>query len=291
MILKELSISEIKECDNRVSSLFTSEEFKESIIKYGVINPVKVIEKDNKFLLFSGFKRFDIAKNTLNTIPAIVYPDIIPFCKRLITNIKENIAERKLTLFEKINILKKIKEKNCNSEEFSFLNFLFNDEKLEKIVNYNFPEIFYTYFAKNEFDKKGAFILTFFNSDELSYLSSVFEKIHLTKSEKYILSDLFLRAKEKGKNIKTILTTSKDTGKKELFKELKKIVFPLTSELNKRTNYLNKKIRGGKLITSPYFEKPTIKLEVEFRNFSELKKRLKNILNSIEELNGNWYED
>ncbi len=290
MILKELFTSEIKECDNRISSDFISDEFKDSIKKFGIINPVKVIEKNNGYLLFSGFKRLDAAKNTLDTIPAIIYPDTIPFCERLIINIKENMAERKLTLFEKISILKKIKEKNCNLKELHLLDSLFNDEKLEKIVNYNFPEIFYTYFAKNEFDKKGAFILTFFNSDELSFLSFLFEKIHLTKSEKYILSDLFLRAKEKGKNIKNILT-SKDTNKKELFKKLKEIVFPLTSELNKKTDYLNKKIKGGKLITYPYFEKPTIKLEIEFRGGAELKKRLKNILNSIEELNGSWYED
>ncbi len=289
MKIRKIPVNLIKEANTRLSLNYNPENLVESIKKFGIINPVKIIKNGKQgFLLFSGFRRFSIGKNFLNEIPAIVFEESLSPCEMIVSNIKENLAVRKLSFYEKINIIKKKEIFQCDLSKHPFIKSILNNEKLKSIAKRDYPEIINIYLDTGELDKKSALSLRFFINKELELISRTFKNIHFTRSEKQILIDLLLRIKEKEKEIKTFLEKE---NKKEILEALKKEVYPFTAKLENKFQTLNKIIKSGKLKHYPYFESPVLRLEVEFEDFSELKKKIETIRKNLKNLSGRWYED
>ncbi len=289
MEIQKIPINLIKEADTRLSLNYNPENLIESIKKFGIINPVKLTTNGKEgFLLFSGFRRFSIGKNFLNDIPAIVFEESLSPCEMILLNVKENLAVRKLSLYEKINIIRKAEIFQCDLRKHSFIKSILNNEKLKNIAKRDYPEIINIYLDTGELDKKSALSLRFFNNKELEFVSKTFVNIHFTRSEKQILIDLLLRIKEKEKEIKNFLEKE---NKKEILESLKKEVFPFTAKLENKFQTLNKQIKMGKLKHSPFFESPQLILEIVFEDFSELKKKIETIRKKLINLSGKWYED
>ncbi len=264
MEIQKIPINLIKEADTRLSLNYNPENLIESIKKFGIINPVKLTTNGKEgFLLFSGFRRFSIGKNFLNDIPAIVFEESLSPCEMILLNVKENLAVRKLSLYEKINIIRKAEIFQCDLRKYSFIKSILNNEKLKNMAKRDYPEIINIYLDTGELDKKSALSLRFFNNKELEFVSKTFGNIHFTRSEKQILIDLLLRIKEKEKEIKIFLEKE---NKKEILESLKKEVFPFTAKLENKFQTLNKKIKMGKLKHSPFFESPQLILEIVFED-------------------------
>ncbi len=293
MLYKNIETSKII-VDKRIRISFKREEgdISNSIKKYGLKNPLIVQNLKGKFVLLAGFKRYDSLKE-LEITHAVcqIIKKPLTDCEKIVLNIDDNLATRELSLYEKINALNKLKKYRC--EQFlKYISLLkISPNLIEETDITLFPHKLLKLLDNGDFDKKTLSYLKYFKKEHLSLLADYFYKFQFTKSEKRKFIDNLLRAEEMNTDILKFLWKNIDYEKEEIINNLYKITNPQTERLEKKLSILKKELKGIKLLATPYFENPSLRLEIQFKDFEQLKKTLNRLLKQIEEKTGVWYED
>jgi hypothetical protein len=293
MIYKKIPLSEIIINDDYRTSLKRERpSLLESIEKYGIRTPIIIIKEDKNYLLISGYKRFDIIKKlNINPIECKIIENPLSNCEKIIFNIDDNLALNELSLYEKINALIKLRENKC--EKFiEYAHLLKIDPRIIKEIDFlKLPYAILMMIDRGDFDKKALTYFKYLNNEQIILLSDYFIRQQFTKSEKRKFIDNLLRGDEIGINITEFLQKNIYFDKSQIIKALNKIINPQTEKLKEKFICLQKELKGVKLSSEPYFENPNLKLEIRFKDFNILKKKLEKLNNQLKDKTGIWHEN
>ncbi len=286
MIIKEMSISEIKiEDSSRITTKDIQEHIIQSIEKHGIKNPPILFKSKKQYILLSGFRRIDVLKKLKRKKTFFIIEDKDFSLKdRLFYTLNENLATRKLTLYEKFIFLKKIK--NIDYNEFKNYKKTFGFENIDDKVFSFIPSEPLSFLLENEkLSPKTLKLLLLIDKEKREPFLHTFKSLSFTHSEINEALSLILRAYEMKKefNIKAC------KSKIDFFNALKKTVFPLTESLKKRFDEIKKEFKGFKLKHKPYFESLKIELSFEFEDFDELLDKAEKLKNIFLKRKGKWH--
>ncbi len=293
MRYKLIPVSEISVDNGYRISLKREKPFlNESIGKYGLKTPVSIVKEDSGYLLITGYKRYDIIKKlNMDKIECRLIEKPLSDCQKILFNIDDNLATDGLSLYEKINALIKLRNNGC--EKFTeYISLLKIDPSLIEEIDFSrLPYEILTMIDNGDFDKKILSYFKYFNKEQINLLTKYFIKLQFTKSEKRKFMDNLLRADEMGTDITKFLQNNINYEKPRIIKEIIKIINPQTEKLKENFLKIQKQFRGVKLSAEPYFEDPNLKLEIKFKDFECLKKKLEKLNKLIKDKTGSWYED
>jgi len=275
----------------RITHSSKDKNLKLSIKKFNLKDPLKVIKKTNKYILISGYKRFDILKNDTDKIPCLVLDKKYSKCEILCYNIDDNLSTRNLTLYEKLNSLKKLKEFNCTESYNNYLKEFNIDPDLEKVKDLKIPSNLTLYLNNGDIDRKTAKLLLFFDNLSLKKINFLIKKNDFTRSEKRKLINMVLRAEEKNYNLIDLIDNLENKSKNKIFLHLNQIIFPLTNKLFNKYKTINKNFENIQVEKKPNFEDEDLIFKINFTSYEELRNKLENILKKIKNKHGPWYKN
>ena len=308
MLTKEVSIDDI-DFNSREFELFKSQpdqKLESSISSLGVINPVKLLKKENSFTVITGWKRINVLiKLKIDKIPAQVFEEGELTQLILFSYIYTDNKDRFTELEKAELILKLIKTGELKDEEImnQFLPVISVNPSVNNLNKYkNIAQI------ENEF-KEACFNeqITFEQLQMLAELTNTdFRKSFYTnflKQFKFNNNE----ARDLLKDVETICirnrttpdkllkeindTSSKKDDKETIRKTVKKICYPRLSETEEKYNELVKELCLGdsaRLINHPYFESNDVELRIKIKEQNELRREINSLGDAVD--NGNIEE-
>ncbi|RLG10955.1 hypothetical protein DRN73_06555 [Candidatus Pacearchaeota archaeon] len=258
---------------------------KESIQKFGVLEPPILISTSEKFKIVSGEGRILALKDLQQTIvPVIIVENLSP-AECLLISLETNLF-RPLNLIEKADFIDKalkylsIEEvikllpKLNFSSNYIWINFLQKINKLE--------DKFKIFIIENKLNPKLAEKLSELKKEEKEEFWEIFQKLRLTFSEQKEVLEMLIDLKKfyelptlVPEELKKILDESDfNKRRKKFFEKLYEMKFPFYSKKRKKISDLinNFKKRGIELRFSPYLEKRDIELKLKLTSPEDFKK-------------------
>ena len=302
MLTKEVSIDDI-DFNSREFELFKSQpdqKLESSIFSLGVINPVKLLKKENSFTVITGWKRINVLiKLKIDKIPAQVFEEGELTQLSLFSYIYTDNKDRFTELEKAELILKLIKTGELKDEEImnQFLPVISVNPSVNNLNKYkNIAQI------ENEF-KEACFNeqITFEQLQMLAELTNTdFRKSFYTnflKQFKFNNNE----ARDLLKDVETICirnrttpdkllkeindTSSKKDDKETIRKTVKKICYPRLSETEEKYNELVKELCLGdsaRLINHPYFESNDVELRIKIKEQNELRREINSLRDAVD---------
>lgn len=111
MQLETIPLSRIYDQDIRFrTTVIPSGELTQSVERMGVIQPLRLVLREERYVLLSGWKRFWAAQAAdISLIPALIIEQKDDL-KAFISALEENLSFRQLSIMEKAGALKRLKE-------------------------------------------------------------------------------------------------------------------------------------------------------------------------------------
>ncbi len=270
----------------RITYPILYESLKKSIKEIGLVEPPNLFFNGKKYFLLTGYRRFQalLELNVKKAYFLILEKDFTPE-ERIERTLFENITKRELTFYEKFIFLKKMIK--LSKEKFrKYLKILGLKELQEETFLREYSKKTYLLMEKNKLNPKSLFMVKYLTNEEEEKLFSFFYKNNFTHSEIREAISLYLRAREMRKNFSV-----ENKNKEDFFEEIRGIVYPTVKKLEERLNDLKKRFKGVKIEGYPFFEKRKLKFLLEFESYEELRKKLKSSLKSLENLEGDFFEE
>jgi ParB family chromosome partitioning protein len=284
---------------------FKLEQLKESIEKFGVINPPHLLrDPDNNFLIVAGYQRLMAIKELgWHDIVCRVLPDSFSLFDALLFNLNDNLIHRQLNNIEKGMILQRL-HRFISTEEIvtNFMPMLgipSNRQQLELFLGLeDLEEGIKISVATEQLSIRVAGLLRYLEKGDRLAINDLFTSLKWSFNQQWEILQWIKEIASRGgcpmkeiidsKDIKGVLDTTtmnKPQKAKAIVKLLKYRRFP---SLSKAEKLFDKSVSnlslplGVKIIPPPFFEGTDYKLEVIFRRGGDLKRTLADLYNISE---------
>lgn len=297
----KISLKKIKSNNNYFNYHYWNYPFQKlenSIINFGINNPITLLQKQNELIVVHGFRRIEIAKKlNLSEIHVKIYPEEKSAEELFKGSVLENTVNTELNIYEKCKIIQILNIHFPNFDKYYWQKLLKLplDKKYGSTINsiLQFPKEWMEFFI----DKNVPFkrIMTFSKIKEIELLSKLLPlNIGLNKMEQ-IFQFLFEISKRDEVTVKSILdcinyeTILKDPSIEKqnivtiLYDKLYNIRYPLQSEYLKKVDTKVKELKPINNIKIKYdktFERSGINFILNVNSKNDLQ-------NSIEWLKNN----
>ena len=301
MITIEVPLDNI-DFDNRAFELFKSQpdqKLESSISALGVINPVKLIKKENSFTVITGWKRINVLKKLeRDNIPAQVFEEGELTLLKLYSFIYTDNKDRFTELEKAELIFKLIKTGELTNEEVmnQFLPLISVNPSVNNLNKYSNISAMENELKEACFNEKITFeqlqMLAELGDADLrtGFYNNFLKQFKFNNNEaRDLLKDvetICIRAKTTPEQLlKEINNSSSKKNDKEIIrKTVKKICYPRLSKTEEKYNDLVKEICLGKsarLINHPYFESNDVEIRIKFKEQEELLREIETLRNAV----------
>ncbi|MFQ6617553.1 MAG: ParB/RepB/Spo0J family partition protein [Fidelibacterota bacterium] len=279
----------------RIAVKALDEKFLESVFELGVISPIIVRKRGEKYQIISGFRRAEGAlKSGLNQIPAIVLIEGISDiqCIEIIIALETPISETDTIV--KANILKMLVKSGVSRDEIinrfmPLLNLqpsrrLF--ENLEEIADY--PDTVKRYISEVKLSVKRALIFSGMSDEQKNYFIHLRDVLKIGINRLEILVRMSKEISKKvGKDIKSVIEESgiNDIVKREdvesavrynrVFERLFQIRYPNLHEINRKLHRMRKELKIQPPVEISWdrnLETPGLKISFAFQSLEDLER-------------------
>jgi len=281
---------------------FNLEPLKESIDKFGVINPPYLLRNpDNNFLVVAGYQRLMAVKELgWYDIICHILPDSFSLFNALLFNVNDNLIHRQLNNIEKGMMLQRL-ARFISTEEIAtnfmpILGIPSNKQQLELFLGLEeLEERIKISVAMEQLSIRVAGLLKYIENNDRLEINDLFTSLKWSFNQQWETIQWIKEiASREGRSIKEIIdsndikevlhttTMNKPQKVKAIVKILKFRRFP---SLLKAEKLFNKGISnlplplGVKIIPPPFFEGTDYKLEIMFTKGEDLKGKLGDLYN------------
>ena len=276
-MFQEIKLNKIKEdlnFDYKINH--TPEYLVHSIKNNGILSPVHVIKKEADYFLWSGFKRFRVAKYLkLESIPVFIDQNSIDFKKRFLHHLEINRHENNLNLIEIAHIIRLGSNHDLSQEKLGFqfpkneINFL---NKLNEL-----PDNIKLSYSKREISDFTLRTLIGLLSNKISLISDLISYFRMSFQHQREFLNMAIKIKRNKKemldhilndfSVHFKLNLNNQEKKKilnELFVQMNEHAYPTLNQLNNRFNISKKELHlppNIQIHSYPYFSKPGFLLQ------------------------------
>ncbi len=292
---------------------FDLEPLKDSIDRFGVLNPPYLLKKsDNNFIVVAGYRRL-LALRELGWQDTVcqVLPDNFPPLKALLLNLNDNLLHRKLNNIEKGMVLKRLTS-FLNTEEIvanfmPILDIPANRQTLELFLGLEeLEDTVKVSVAMERLSLRIAGLIRSIGKDDRLKINDLFTSLKWSFNQQWETIQWIIEiASREGRPIKEIVDErqiievlnnnrmNKPQKVKAIVKILKARRFPSLLETEKlfKIGIFNLSLPSGiKIIPPPFFEGIDYKLEIVFTKGKELKEKLTELsnLSGLEKITDFW---
>ncbi len=271
------------------------EALADSIERFGLLNPVRLVERGDYYTIISGRKRVSAAKNAgVNEVPALVYDDNIEDRCTMTMSLVDNFPERDYTAVEASWIISRlVRDLGIDEDEvirdfFPLLNLPPSKKILEELLsiseltdeikalahNRRYPtKVLARWFDFGENDRRQ--IAKLISSAHFGTGAAV-EVLNLL-SDLTTRDDASVEAILENDEIKSIINDenlSQNEKGEKLRGTIRRLRYPMLDELERKFEKSVEDLKipkSAKISHTPYFEGDTLEFKINFRDTKGLK--------------------
>lgn len=278
----------------------------DSIERLGVLNPVRLIDNGDFYIIISGRKRVIAAKNAgMSEVPAFVYDDTITNRYAMTLGLVDNFPKREYTAVEESWIIHRlvrdfgVDEDDVMSDFFPLLHLPPSKKILKELLSvFKLSDKIKVLAHHRRYPTKVLARWLDFAADDRKQIAKLISSAHFgSGATMEILNLLFELTTRDEASVEVILENdrtkaimddeklSQNERGERLREAMKKLRYPMLEELERKFKKWAEDLKipkGAKIRHTPYFEGDTLELSLNFKDTKGLKEMGKFLVEASE---------